>query len=290
MEIIDWLNANDGAIIGIATIVLVGITGYYAYLTLQLLKVNDTPEIAISLRPHAISVNLVMLCIENVGTGAAHDVKFTTDPPSLPSLDIPFEKIGFLKSGIRYFEPGRKIEQFLVNVRGKFDELKQTQLKVTVTYKDSTNHKREQIFRLDFSEGMGFSQIGSPPLYDIAKTIKKIQKDFYDVATGFHKPIILTESLSKHHLGQCADSLESRIEQFPKEVQQEILQEVNVLVSKREQDEKTGADADFSQLSVEERMALLDQFTAKFMEFVGPNFQPLSDYAMSREGIYEDHP
>ena len=28
----------------------------------------------------------------------------------------------------------------------------------------------------------------------------------------------------------------------------------------------------------------------KFMEYVGPDFPPLSDYAMSREGIYEDHP
>lgn len=45
-----------------------------------------------------------------------------------------------------------------------------------------------------------------------------------------------------------------------------------------------------SQLSVEERMALLDEFTAKFMKFVGPDVQPLSDYAVSREGIYEDHP
>lgn len=218
MEVIDWLNTNDGAIIGIVTFLLTGITAYYAYLTRRLLKANDTPEIAISLRPHEISVNLVMLCVENVGTGAAHDVKFTTDPPSLPILDIPFEKIGFLKSGIRYFESGRKIDQFLVSVIGKFDELKQTQLKVTVKYKDSTNHKREQIFYLDFSEGVGFSQIGSPPLYDIAKTIKKIQKDFHDVATSFHKSIILAEPLSKHRLGQRADSLENRIEQFPDEV------------------------------------------------------------------------
>lgn len=45
-----------------------------------------------------------------------------------------------------------------------------------------------------------------------------------------------------------------------------------------------------SQLSVDERMVLLEQVTDKFMEFVGPNFQPLSDYAMSREGIYEGHP
>ena len=47
---------------------------------------------------------------------------------------------------------------------------------------------------------------------------------------------------------------------------------------------------DNSQLSVEERMTLLDEFTAKFMEFAGPDFQPLSDYAVSREGIYADHP
>ena len=45
-----------------------------------------------------------------------------------------------------------------------------------------------------------------------------------------------------------------------------------------------------SRLSVDERMALLDELADKFMEFVGPDFLPLSDYAMSREGIYEDHP
>lgn len=45
-----------------------------------------------------------------------------------------------------------------------------------------------------------------------------------------------------------------------------------------------------SSLSIEERMALLDEFTNKFTEFVGPDFPPLSDYAVSREGIYADHP
>ncbi|MCY4553335.1 MAG: hypothetical protein OXC79_06655 [Candidatus Poribacteria bacterium] len=44
-----------------------------------------------------------------------------------------------------------------------------------------------------------------------------------------------------------------------------------------------------SQLSVDERMALLNKLADKFMEFVGPDFPPLSDYAVSREGLYEDH-
>ena len=43
-------------------------------------------------------------------------------------------------------------------------------------------------------------------------------------------------------------------------------------------------------LSHEEFEALADELVGKFMEFVGPDFESLSDYAMSREGIYEDHP
>ena len=45
-----------------------------------------------------------------------------------------------------------------------------------------------------------------------------------------------------------------------------------------------------SQLSLEEFEALADELGKKFMKYVGPDFPPLSDYAMSREGIYEDHP
>ena len=44
------------------------------------------------------------------------------------------------------------------------------------------------------------------------------------------------------------------------------------------------------QLSLKERLALLDAFADKFTELVGADFPPLSDYAMSREGISEDHP
>ena len=133
---------------------------------------------------------------------------------------------------------------------GKFDELKQTRLKVTVTYKDSANRTYKRVFPLDFSEGIGFSQIGSPPLYEIAKTTKKIQEDLHSIVTGFRKPVILTEPLSEHRLGQHVNFLESRIEHLPKEVQQEILREVDIVVSKREkethekgQNDETDTDA-----------------------------------------------
>ena len=108
MEIINWLNANDGAIIGIATVVLVGLTGYYAYLTRRLLKVSDTPEIAITLRPHEGYIHCVMLCIENIGTGAARDIQFQTDFSFKPDGERSLGEVGFLKNGIDYLGPKEK--------------------------------------------------------------------------------------------------------------------------------------------------------------------------------------
>jgi len=47
--------------------------------------------------------------------------------------------------------------------------------------------------------------------------------------------------------------------------------------------------AESQELSYEEFKALANKLVETFMEYVGPDCPPLSDYATSREGIYEDH-
>lgn len=238
MEIVNWLNSNSGAIIGIATVVLVGIVGYYAYLTRRFLKASDTPEIVVSLRPHEAYINLVALCVENIGPSVVRDLQFVTNPSSVPGVDIPLGEISFIKNGIAYFEPGRKIEHFFVNVLedGKLDELKQTPFDVTVTYKDSVKRDHERSFSLNFRENEGLARIGKPPLFEIAETTKQIQRDLHNFTTGFHKPIVLTESLTQHRKGKRTNSLEIRIEQLPHEAQEEILNQIAVAVDKKEQE------------------------------------------------------
>ncbi len=44
-----------------------------------------------------------------------------------------------------------------------------------------------------------------------------------------------------------------------------------------------------AQYSVEELQSMLDQLIEEFMTCVGPDVPPLSDFALSREGIYADH-
>ncbi len=238
MAVIDWLNTNNGAIIGIATVVLVGVTICYTYLTWRLLKANDTPEIAISLRPHEAYIHCVMLCIENIGTGAARNIRFQTDLSFKPDGERALEQVGFLKNGIDYLGPKENIEHFLVSVIGKLDKLKETPLEIGVTYTSSVKLKRrhERTFCLDFGEDEGLATVGKSPLFEIAKAAKDIQKDVRHVTTGFRKPVILTEPLSKHHLGKHVSTLEIRIDRLPSEIQQEILRELDIVVSKREQE------------------------------------------------------
>ncbi len=44
------------------------------------------------------------------------------------------------------------------------------------------------------------------------------------------------------------------------------------------------------QLSLEEFDKIADRLAELSMKIHGPDAKPLSDYAMSRESIYEDHP
>ncbi len=251
MEVINWLNENDGAVIGMAIIVLVGIAAYYAYLTRWLLKINNTPDIAISLRPHEAYLPCVMLRIENIGTGAARDIRFRTDLSFKPDGEKALEELGFLKNGIDYLGPGQKIEHFLVNVADRFDELKKMPLQISVTYADSVKLKRkhERSFSLDFSEDEGLARIGTPPLFEIAEATKKLQKDLNRVATGARKPIVLTEPLFEHRIRNRADFLESRIGQFPRTIQDKILQKIDFLIQEQEREirekaQENGTEAD----------------------------------------------
>ena len=106
MEIIncvkDGLNNNSGAIIAIATIALVGVTIYYAWVTRRMLEENrrarldaQKPQIAIYAGERyerlgrGDEAQSIFLCVENMGTGPAFDVNFDLVDPffRLPSND-----------------------------------------------------------------------------------------------------------------------------------------------------------------------------------------------------------
>ena len=115
-NITEWLNTNSGALMVISAFLLAGITWWYVHLTRQLLKVTHKPEILVYLCPSETYFNCINLCVQNVGTGLARDVKFTGNLSFSPDNDLRLGEIGFIKKGIDYLGPGQKIEHFLRSV------------------------------------------------------------------------------------------------------------------------------------------------------------------------------
>lgn len=249
MEFIKYLYSHvdstpelSALMTGIATVVLAIITWRYVRLTKHILEEHrlmrldaNKPEIVVSLLPHETHINWVMLCAENIGTGLARHVKFTADPSSIPSFDTPLEQIGFLKREIGVFAPGRKIQSFLVSAVGKFDELKQQPFKITVAYKDSENIDHTEDFPLDFGELEGLSREGSP-LFEVVKAIRDVKGGLRDFTT---KPIVLTESLAEYERRQRTVHLEDRIISFSGKARTEIIEEIETLITKKEQEVRT---------------------------------------------------
>ena len=263
---------------GIATVVLAIITWRYVRLTKHILEEHrlmrldaNKPEIMVSLLPHETHIAWVMFYVENIGTGLARHLKFTADPSSISSFDRPLEEIGFLKREIEVLAPGRKMQSFLVSAVGKFDELKQQPLKITVTYKDSEDGEYAETFPLDFSELEGLSHEGSP-LFEIAKAIQDVKKVLRDLTTGVSKPTILTEPLSKHLIREHASILEKKLAHLPDEAQQEIVQEIVSLITRKEREVPTEeqnkktiteyvGDEIRGQINIEKEFAIADKMT-----------------------------
>jgi hypothetical protein len=90
MAIIDWLNCNSGFITSLLTFFLVLLTGWYAYITHNMLKSNEKANNE-QTRPYIIAMIesqdlKLKLYIKNFGLRPALDVKIMFNPP-LDNID-----------------------------------------------------------------------------------------------------------------------------------------------------------------------------------------------------------
>ncbi len=190
----EHINGYSNLIIAVATVVLVIITGIYVYLTGRMLKTADNPQIVVSLCSNENNLGLVMLCIENIGTGIARNISFETNWSLKYDGKKSLGEFGFLKNGISHLRPGQKFECFFVSTWVGLDNLNLMPFKIDVSYNDSANKNYKDGFNLDFSQFEGLSWVGELPLVEIASTLKGIKADLQGLITGMKKPIVRIES------------------------------------------------------------------------------------------------
>src|SRR5690349_21458187 len=148
MNVLDLLNRNSGAFNVVFSLLVTVATVFYAILTrrlvqetVQMREAQTEPSVVVRVEPHQIHLNLVMLIIENAGSGPAFDVRLSADPDFRTDTKQPLSALGFFKHGFRYLAPRQQIQTFLINLIGKGEEIERTdgtlRFKVTVKYRSA---------------------------------------------------------------------------------------------------------------------------------------------------------
>ena len=186
-SLINFLNANNGTITAIATVILAYITWRYVRLmkkyvqltqenvrlTQDILEANNKPELLVFLFPAEGFEYSINLCIQNIGTGFASNVNFTGDLSFEPLYqNLPLKHMGIFKNGIDNLPPGKKIEIPLFHTQ----KIPQKSLNIAVTYTDSRKNKYTEAFLLEFNKWIGFRQIQSNSFQKIASTLEDIRR------------------------------------------------------------------------------------------------------------------
>ena len=181
----EW-NIVFSGFVAIATVVYAILTWKLVSETRKMRVSQFMPHISIIFEPREEWINFIDLKIKNNGLGSAHNIKFKL----LSNLNYKdgerLSEMNLMKNGLKYLAPNQEIKFFYTSLAENYDSKKEP-IKIKVFYKDILGKIHKELFIMDFTELMGRTQLGEPPIYKIAKNIEHIQKDINHLSTGFHK-------------------------------------------------------------------------------------------------------
>ena len=214
MKFLELMNDNQGAIIAAATIIMTLATTAIALLAWRQgrwAKKLVGPKIVASLRNDSNAPEYLIVCIENVGTGSAHNVEFQTNLPHLEiSQGITLANVGFIKRGIRYFSGGQKYEIHVnSNWEKAWTELQQTTLKITISYDDSSGKPQKEVEAwLDFRAFRNVQKIESP-IVGISKSADEIFKGTRSISASASGVVKNLNKLNYHPNVRAGDKVKT---------------------------------------------------------------------------------
>lgn len=217
--IIDFLNKNSGALMVIFTGVVTISTIVYAILTWRLVsetrrmrEVQTEPKIQVTLKPMEVAINIVRLHIRNIGLGPATNVKFCprvlAGGDAATTLLEEFTQTNFFKSGLSYFGPGQELYSGYTQMNQDTNAKLESIFIFDLEYNSATGKKYKDRVIVDMSEQKGMYQLGTPNLYSIAQSLKKIQEEFSRILSGFSK-INVNIYTARDRSRQCKERLEA---------------------------------------------------------------------------------
>ena len=183
MEIVfNWLDLHSGAVQAITTVILVIVTAIYAWYTKKIVEITiknenkrNEPKIIAHLESDEDWLNLVYLVIRNYGRSVAKNVTFNVNENIELIHDKKLSELRFFKNGVKYFTPHRIIKLPIISMVGKGEGLFLKDIKLVIRYENDEGKQFVNESQLDFN-ALPEYQIGKPPIYEIANSIKDIKK------------------------------------------------------------------------------------------------------------------
>lgn len=205
MELVEFLNNNAGVlsivlsgIVMIATVVYAKLTFSLVDETRRMREVQTEPTIEIVALPMEESIHFFTLRVRNIGLGPAYDVQFKlageTNSDGENELIKDFTKSKFLEKGLKYLGSGQELHSGYTQINKNFESKIAAHLIISVTYRSATNKIRTDTNQIYFDEYTGYGKLGTPHLYAIAQSLKKIEQNFDNIATGFKRLQVNTYS------------------------------------------------------------------------------------------------
>jgi hypothetical protein len=165
INILNFLNENNGAFSLIFSCVVALATVIYAVLTWRLVsetrrmrEAQTEPNIFVNLQPREEWINFIDMVIQNIGSGPAYNIHMIYDK----DYELKIKSI----------------------------------VKINIVYQNKNGKTYENRYVLDFSEFIGLTQLGEPPLHKIAKNIEKIENNIGHLCSGFSKLSVISYSKS----------------------------------------------------------------------------------------------
>jgi len=153
-NILNVLSSLSTPVVAAATIVYVILTWRLVRNSVQLMEEQNRPRIFVDYEPLGMNRARLKLIVENRGVGAAYDIKLRVDP-DIDCYNVNHKKFSehpFLKNGISYLSPGRRVSEELT-VLSDISEKDEFTSKpnVTAEYKNFKGKKYRGEFIIDFS-------------------------------------------------------------------------------------------------------------------------------------------
>jgi len=181
---LDFINQNSGlfliifsGVVSIATVFYVFLTKSLVSQTKKMREAQTEPDVSVSVSSKEESTYLKDIQIQNIGLGAAYNIKFEVEPDFEIVKGHMLSEINLIKNGLHYLTPNQKISFFIASIPEIFMKKKKSYFEIKVKYENKFGKTYKNTYSIDFSEFFDLMHAGEPSLKKIASNLEKIQKD-----------------------------------------------------------------------------------------------------------------